>query len=225
MESHLYDLFIILNLALPGAADFLNVSVEPVGAGQRDRLELSAYYFQIAFRNSAQWPILRSIDPQTVLSWYSQVRNGFGQVPDTPVERAMFALLHVCRSSGRPEDLVWLFYAFESLFRTRIGENYSSLLERVRLLLEPDSEQEKQLRKNLRAMYDFRSSFVHGGLQVIHPMHNETMDPRVEDRYGTTVELSQYGTRLLLACLQRYINENWREVKYKTAIEPGNDDV
>lgn len=225
VESYLYDLFIALNLALPGAANFFNVTVEKVGLGQPERLDLSAYYFETAFRSRDQWPTLQFIDPQTVSVWFNRVRTGFGQIPDSPVERAMFAMLHVCRSSGRPEDIVWLFYAFESLFQTRVGENYSALHERVCLLLQPDSAQEKHLRKNMRAMYDFRSAFVHGGLQIIHPMHNEVMDKRVEKSYGTIVELSQYGTKLLLACLQRYIQENWREVRYKTTVEPANDEV
>jgi len=72
-------------------------------------------------------------------------------------------------------------------------------------------------------MYDYRSSFVHGGLQVIHPMHNEQIDNRIDDQYSKIVELSLYGTRLLLASLQRYIEENWSEVRYKTTIEPVND--
>lgn|SRR5450759_787857 len=239
VESYLYDLFVILNLALPGSADFLNVGVESASRDQlelikfsqyasaslehRERLELSAYYFESEFRKRKHWPTLRAFDPQVVATWYYRVRSGISQVPDTPVERAVFALLHVCRSSGRPEDLVWLFYAFESLFQTRVGENYSALLERLLLLLKPDNEQEKQLRKRFRAMYDYRSSFVHGGLQVIHPMHNEQIDNRIDDQYSKIVELSLYGTRLLLASLQRYIEENWSEVRYKTTIEPVND--
>lgn len=225
VESYLYDLFVILNLALPGSADFLNVGVEPASLGQRERLELSAYYFEREFRKREHWPTLRTIDPQAVAAWYYSVRTGFGQVPDTPVERAVFAMLHVCRSNGRPEDLVWLFYAFEALFQTRVGENYSALLERLQLLLKPGDEQEKKLRKSLRAMYDYRSSFVHGGLQIIHPMHREPMDDRIDDQYSTIVELSLFGTRLLVASLQRYIEENWRDVRYKTTVEPANDKV
>ena len=196
-----------------------------MGLGQPERLDLSAFYFETAFRSRGQWPTLQYIDPRTVSVWFNRVRTGFGQVPDTPVERALFAMLHVCRSSGRPEDIVWLFYAFESLFQTRVGENYSALLERVCLLLQPDSAQEKLLRKSMRAMYDFRSAFVHGGLQIIHPMHNDAMDKRIEEPYGKIVELSQYGTKLLLCCLQRYVQENWREVRYKTTVEPANDEV
>ncbi|SRR6266851_515103 len=225
VESYLYDLFIALNLALPGAADFFNVTVETVGPRQPERLDLSAFYFETAFRSRDQWPTLQYIDLRTVSVWFNRVRTGFSQVPDTPVERALFAMLHVCRSNGRPEDIVWLFYAFESLFKTRVGENYSALLERICLLLQPDGAQEKLLRKNMRAMYEFRSAFVHGGLQIIRPMHNERMDKRVDESYGKTVELSQYGTKLLLGCLQRYIQENWRDVRYKTTVEPVDDEV
>jgi hypothetical protein len=225
VESYLYDLFIVLNLALPGAADFFNVRVEATRPIQVERLGLSAYYYEAAFRNSDQWPPLYAVDLQTVSAWYSRVRSGFGQVPETPVERAMFAMLHVCRSSGRPEDIVWLFYAFESLFQTRAGENYSTLIERISLLLVPNSKQEKHLRKNLRAMYDFRSSFVHGGLQVIHPMHYDTMDERVDNHYDAIIKHSVYGTKLLVACLHRYVHENWHRVRYKTTVEPANDEA
>jgi Apea-like HEPN len=223
VESYLYDLFTALNLSLPRAADFFNVTIETERSRQRKRLDLSAFYFETAFRSRHQWPTIQYIDPQTVSVWFNRVRTGFGQVPESPIECAIFAMLHVCRSSGRPEDIVWLFYAFESLFQTRVGENYSAILDRVCLLLSPDSEQEKVLRKKFRAMYDFRSAFVHGGLPIIHPIHHDGIDKRAEEFYGKTIELSQYGTKLLLGCFQRYVRENWRTVRYRTTVEPAND--
>jgi hypothetical protein len=223
VETYLYDLFLVLNLALSGSADFHNVTVHSV-CHSPERLGLSAPYCWSAYRAKDEWPLLYAIDPRVVAAWFYSVRRGFAQVPETSVERAMFAMLHVCRSSGRPEDIVWLFYAFESLFQTRVGENFSALLERLRLILEPDSEQEKQLRKQLRVMYDFRSSFVHGGFNVIHPIHSEVMDKRVDDSYGRIIDLSQYGAKLLLACLQRYVQEGWREVRYRTTVEPISDE-
>lgn len=220
VESYLYDFFVISNLALPGAADFFGAFVENVNLKQQQPLELTAFYLERAFRDPTQWPSIAVLDPLQVAAWYDRVRNGFSQVPETPVERALFAMLHVCHSDGCPEDLIWLFYAFESLFQTKAGENFSAVLDRIKLLLKPDTDQEKKLRKGLRSMYDFRSSFVHGGLVVLHPMQHETMDQRVNEQYSETVDLTKYGIRLLLACLQRYIQENWTEVNYRTVIEP-----
>jgi hypothetical protein len=225
IQSHVYDVFVALNLALPGAADFLGVGIIPKSGGPAEHLELSAFYFEKAFRSPNEWPNLRPLPAEKVLDWYRRVRDGFGQVPTNPVERALFAMLHVCRSDGRPEDIIWLFYAFESLFQTRVGENYSALVDRIRLILEPDLTQDRELRKQLRAMYEYRSAFVHGGLAVTHPMHHEVMDGRVDESYRATVSLSENGIRLLLACLQRYIREDWRAVRYSTVLEPANDEA
>ena len=222
IENALYDLFVIINLALPSAANFNFIHREQIGLAAPEELSLSAYYLDDFFSRTLTWPTLESLDIDLVDRWYKLIRNGVGQVPETPVERAIFALWHICRSSGRPEDIIWIFYGFESLFQTRAGENFSTLLDRICLLLEPNDEQVKLLRKKLRAMYDHRSSFVHGGLQVIHPLHSDVIDPRVRTKYGDIVDLSVFGTRLLVACLQRYVSENWYVVAFKTSIEPNN---
>jgi hypothetical protein len=219
VETYLYDLFLILNLTLPGSAEFHNITIRRSGY-PTDNLCLSSYAWWDAYQEKDQWPLLNSIDPRTVVAWYYSIRRGFAQVPETPIERAIFALFHVCQSDGRPEDMIWLFYGFESFFQTRVGENFSALVDRLILILRPNNEQEKQLRKQLREMYEFRSSFVHGGLSVIHPMHREDMDKRIDAQYRRITELSKYGSRLLLACLQRYIQNGWHEVHYRTIAEP-----
>ncbi|WP_374426088.1 hypothetical protein [Ideonella dechloratans] len=225
IENALFDLFTVVNLALPSAADFNDLRLEQTGPTPHDPLSLSAYYLDDYFARKLPWPKLTRIDVEVVDRWYKRVRNGVGQVPETPVERAIFALWHVCRSSGRPEDIVWIFFGFESLFQTRTGENFNALLDRITLLLRPSDEQIKLLKKQLRSMYDHRSSFVHGGLQVIHPSHSDSIDPRAQAKYSDIVDLSVFGTRLLVACLQRYVTENWRAVAFKTSIEPSNDEA
>lgn len=221
IENYLYDVFTILNFALPGAADFLNLKVlNDANKIVVSRMRLSSYYLHVAFTNSDEWPILRKIDIKVVEKWYSVVRQGVSQVPDSPLERAIFAMLHVCRSDGRPEDIVYLFYAFESLLQTRVGENFSALIDRLTLILCPNAEQEARMKKRLREMYNHRSSFVHGGLMIIHPMHNEVMDNRVNDSYTSTIDLSLYGIKLLIACFQNYVQNDWCDLDFRTVVEP-----
>lgn len=220
VENALYDIFTIANLALPSAADFFALRLESTGRTPAESLELSAYYLDQHFSRRFPWPAFSKIDVADVDRWYMRIRNGVAQIPDTPVERAIFALLHVCRSAGRPEDIVWLFYGFESLFQSRAGENFSALVDRIALILHPTEKQSKYLKKQLREMYDLRSSFVHGGLQVIHPAHHDAIDPRIDAKYSDILALSVFGTRLLVACLQRYAKENWNSVSFKTLLVP-----
>ncbi|MGJ0486487.1 MAG: hypothetical protein ACR65R_18410 [Methylomicrobium sp.] len=219
-ESHLYDLFLILNLALPGSANFHSAKVYRADEKFHEEIDLSSFYFEEAWISSKKdvWPTLSVLSVESVSQWFQKVRPGFNQLPEGAIERSLFALLHICRSNGRPEDIIWLFYAFESLFETRPGENFSALFDRFCLVLEPPDEIRPRLKKELRRLYDYRSAFVHGGLQVIHPHHREVMDKRVDKQYGDIVTLSLRWTHMLVACLQRLACHGWTELKFQTTL-------
>lgn len=220
VDNYLYDLFLILNLALPGSADFMNLRIQSDASKETTSpTRLSPYYFHAAHAKKEDWPSLSEIKVSTIETWYSLVRKNISQIPQSPLERALFSTLHVCRSDGRPEDIIWIFHALESLLQTRVGENFSALVERLTLILSPDAKQESVMRKKLREMYNHRSSFVHGGLDIIHPMHNEVIDPRAGDAYSSTVELSEYGIKLLLACFQHFAKNGWLNVNFRVAME------
>lgn len=219
-ESHLYDLFLILNVALPGSTNLHLAKVAGADANFGEDMDMSSFYFEDAWVSSRAgvWPGLKELSTAAVADWFYQVRPGFNQVPEGPIERSLFALLHICRSNGKPEDIVWLFYAMESLFETRPGENFAALFERICLLLAPPEEVESRLKKELRRMYNYRSAFVHGGLKVIHPHHREVMDKRVDQEYDDIVKLSLRWTHILVACLQKIAGNGWTEVKFSTKL-------
>lgn len=222
VESYMYDLFLILNIALPGSGNFLNVKVTGGRKSHSEDISLSSFYFENAWLESEKevWPPLKSLSISAVSSWFRRVRPGFNQVPENPIERSLFALLHICRSDGGPEDVIWLFYGFESLFETRPGENFGAIFDRICLVLEPPEEFKSRLKKELRSLYNYRSSFVHGGLSVIHPHHREVMDKRVDTNYGDIVKLSLRWTHILVACLQQYADKEWNSVQFKTILVP-----
>jgi hypothetical protein len=219
VQNYLYDVFFILNLALPGSADLMNLSIREENKEIASKLELASFYPHSAY-TSDEWPFLATLPVNQVEIWYSSIRSGVSQVPENSVERAIFAMLYICRSDGRAEDIIWLFYAFESLLQTRAGENFSALVDRFRFILQPEKKQESQMKKRLREMYDYRSSFVHGGLKVIHPLHNEQIDFRIDDSYTAIVNLTEYGIQLLLACIQHYIKNDWVDVQFRTIGQP-----
>ncbi|MDQ4628660.1 hypothetical protein [Janthinobacterium lividum] len=222
VDNYLYDVFMMLNLALPGSADFMNLRIQS-DTSETPTLptRLSPYYFHAAYSERDEWPFLSEVGIETIEKWYSDVRKNVSQIPESPLERALFSVLHVCRSDGRPEDIIWIFHALESLLQTRVGENFSALVERLTLVLSPDAKQESVMKKKLREMYSHRSSFVHGGLAIIHPMHNEVIDCRAGDAYISTIELSKYGIKLLLACFQNFARNGWLNVSFRVVLEGG----
>src|SRR5665647_703428 len=104
-----------------------------------------------------------------------------------------------------PIEVVWLFYAFESLLQTRAGENFSSIVRRLCLLLDADEKQAVFVRKKMRDLYDIRSAIVHGGLEITHPMHDEGTDKRAEKSFMQIMRATDYGHAFLIAAIQKTV--------------------
>ena len=211
-ESFLYDTFLMMNIAAPGSCNFYNAALRLKPSRRSTEISLSEFYFDIAYLNGRQgkWPSPKMIPLETLSQWFFAVRSGVLQIPQNRMEKVLFALLHIAKMDMSPMIVIWLFYALETLFDTKAGENFRVLTERVQLLLSPNEKEAKRLRKNLRAMYDLRSGIVHGGLEVAHPMHNEQLDPVVDEKYARLSAVSEFGFGLLLRAIQMVIEKNWR---------------
>jgi hypothetical protein len=202
-QNVIHDLFLIMNLAGPGCFDLYGASLLGVGRHNTD-ISLSNYHFEAALlvQASDKWPTSRILELSKVIAWYDSVRTNASQIPENQMEKVLFALLHISNTDTSPMVVIWLFYAFESMLQTRVGENFSAIVNRIGLLLNADEEQARLIRKKMRALYDVRSAIVHGGFEVIHPMHDGSLDKRADDDFGDLLQALNYGYALLLASVQ-----------------------
>jgi Apea-like HEPN len=220
LEYYLYEVFLIANLACPGAANFFSLRV---GSGLRkakDKFDLSSFYFDQWMVSSFKGQDVKAslIDVNDVVSWVQTANPTVTQRAETNIQRALFSVLHVCHSDGQIEFVVWLFTALESLLNTKVGENFSGMVRRASIVLKLDDRERKRLSSRLRKLYDLRSSFVHGGYPVAHPMHVETIDRRLDKDFSNILELSQYGFNLLGAILQVMVREKRLELNFEERL-------
>jgi hypothetical protein len=214
-----HNVFLIMNIAVPGSCDFYRARL--IGEDHPPAISLSADNFEIALLRSFDrgWPCIGLIDLARVVSWFETVRPMATQIPKNPMERTLFACLHMARIDASAISIVWLFYAFESLLQTRPGENFSTIVARVCLLLEANNEQASIVRKRMRDLYNVRSAVVHGGFEVIHPLHNELLDDRVTDEFSKLIALNDWGQAFLLACIQKTIENGWMFPRFSEGID------
>lgn len=218
VEQFLYDVFFVLNIARPGVCDFLGVRID-AGRGSVTELRLSADCFESGFRiflaeNSLFAP--RTLPLSSVVYWYKKLNVGVRQRAESGVEKAIFSVLHIC--CGTDVDVVWIIWAFhalEAIYGTKVGEGFTNLVERISTLLELDAQGKGILKKRLREMYDYRSSFVHGGYKVHHPMKNEIMDQSLNEDFSKLLEVSQFGFNLVVLSLQVLVENGWYGLKIK----------
>jgi hypothetical protein len=221
-ECVLHDVFLMMNVAAPASCDFYRASL--ASPGERDvNLSLSNVHFEssLLLHSDRSWPPCKVLDLSTVISWFDAVRPGPSQIPQNPMERVLFALLHMARMEMSPMIIIWLFYAFESLLQTNAGENFNAIVRRLALLLDADEKDTRTIRKELRDLYDIRSSVVHGGFEVAHPAHNEILDKRLDENSYRILDAATVGHALLVSAIQRTIDKGWVFPKFEETLQGG----
>lgn len=179
-EHFLYEVFLVMNLSRPGVCDFYNLHMFEVPFNskrsmEKKRLSLSSYNFEFAWEESLRgnFPKLRELQLDEVMQWYSVLNIGVRQKAVKPIEKAIFSLLHICKTDGDISSVVWVFHALEALFSTRVGEGFTNLINRISIVLELDHKQKSIVKKNLRKLYDMRSSLIHGVTDKTKPQPAE----------------------------------------------------
>jgi hypothetical protein len=217
-ENAIFNFFLIMNIAAPGCCNFYRASLS--GRDYEPSMSMTNAHFEAGLLTylDGGWPVLQVMKLEKVISWFDSVRGGISQVPQNPMEKVLFALLHMAKIDVSPILVIWLFYAFESLLQTRVGENFSSLVSRLCLLLETSEKEAALLKKKMRALYDIRNAIVHGGFEVAHPMHNELLDRRVENSFGRLMNATDYGNAILLASIQKTIENGWRFPQFEESV-------
>jgi len=216
----MYDVFLALNIAHPGSCSFYKSTVTSNSKKNPWELELSNYWFETFYLNGREdkWPKAKQLPLFVVHDWMKRVRADFAQVPNSQLEKVIFALWHICTSDVQPSTVIWIFYALETLFDTKAGENFRALRQRIGVLLSATENEDKLIGKQLRDLYNLRSSFVHGGLEVIHPLHSELLDPRVDGKYWRIARACEFGFAVLLRSLQEVVDRNLSELRYREEI-------
>lgn len=221
--TFVHDVFLIMNIAAPACCDFLGATLSGM-RGQidtRSDIALSNVHFdsalEVFLRES--WEGAEPLDVNTVANWYFAVRSPASQIATNPMERVLFALLHMAKLEASPMLVIWLFYAFESLLQTKVGENFSSLVNRLSLLLALNEAATKVVKKRMRLLYDIRSSFVHGGFEITHIIQSELLDKRVSERFEEIIDATNYGHALLIAAVRKVAARGWRWPKFREELD------
>lgn len=216
LEKYIYDVFFILNMSIPGSCEFLNLRFK----NESERFYLSAFNFELGYEDflNNKKICISELPIKTVYSWYKELSLNVKQKSEQPIEKAIFSLLHICKSDMDVTSIIWIFHALEAIYGTRVGEGFTNLIDRMAKLLQWNDKEKKQAKSHLRDLYDFRSAIVHGGFKVHHPMRNEVVDNRLNDDYSKIYDLTQIGFNLVVLSIQTLVKNGWFGIDVKETI-------
>jgi hypothetical protein len=225
LTNFLYQVFLAINLSLPGACDFRGSLIYPNSPNAEvsrdddnhfpDHLDLFTTIFEYGLDSSIEmkWPIISVVPLKDVWAWLQKVDSLASSKAETSAQKALYALLHCCMIPIKPYsdliELVWFAHAMESLYDTPSDAIIKTLRERVFLLLGEPVENTKKIRKLINQFYDLRSSFVHGEYEILKPswlsLEASIVSYDQEGRNKSKFVVSS----ILIATLQKMILNNW----------------
>lgn len=111
-----------------------------------------------------------------VVAWYDGLQIGTQQIAAGGVGAALFQLLHLARSEeSEEESILRLASAAEALGK----------------------------RAALPRLFELRDEIAGGRVAVIHPMHDDGLDPRVEDATAEWVDVIDQAASVVISELQQ----------------------
>ena len=211
LRYFLYEIFLIVNIAAPGA--FSAYEAQITGDWSEEPFGLSGELFEEAWFCSLDnsWPPIESLSVATVASWYRALMPGVTDIAMARLPKALYSLLHASvLSVVEPTSLLWLAQCMESLFEVPSALSRNVLQARTFALLGTPPNQ-KAAAKQLRAFFEARNSFAHGGADVVHPIGDRLSDAVVEAFLDTWMEPAAFGASVIVATLQQHAKNAWRE--------------
>ena len=116
---------------------------------------------------------------ETVVAWYDALDIGTRQLAASAEAIALFELLHLARGDEEDEESI-----------LRLARAAEALLGR------PDS---------LRRLFALREAIAFGRVPVVHPLHDDVLDPRVADITAEWTEVADAAAAAVIGALRQRI--------------------
>jgi len=121
---------------------------------------------------------LQRVPVEMVAAWYERLDVGTQQLATGAAATALFQLLHLARGEENEEESI-----------LRLARAAEALGKR-----EP------------RRLFELREEIARGRTPVIHPMHDDSFDPRVEDVAAEWIDVADSAASAVLGALQQAIS-------------------
>lgn len=177
VELFFHDAFLVFNLAVPGS-----FSGTLTGRGL-NAIRLDAKIFEYAWVTAARndWPLIDVLPLRDVIAWYDRAGIGTTQLATTAAAKALLHLLHLARiEEDEHTSVLRLSQSLEALY----GDRTPTLPPRI---------------------FELRDAVARGTAPVVHPMHDDALDARVDAIALDFIDAADLAASLVVGELQAQV--------------------
>ncbi|OIR04998.1 hypothetical protein GALL_128140 [mine drainage metagenome] len=211
-ESYVKYLLIFLNIAKPGAFDSREgITIGTLNFETKTKVDKDVFpmlantiHLSLNLVGKYKWPPIQELSINDTLKWFDKHWEAFTTMPKNRIERALNAfsyLFHDSLADTSPSDLFFSLVGIEALFVEGNESVQKQVAVKSQLLLGKRNE----FKKKFKELYEFRSRYVHGQLNLINKYYLRDADTDLQDHLSKTYDNSNLAILILIASIQKHI--------------------
>ncbi len=188
------------------------------GVFKEKTIDFSNEFFFVRYEvEKFNWLKFKNLSIAQCWHWYLNKISTPGQLSGNKIELAINSISHILKKSHF-EQLFWIMIALEALYVKGNNGISEQMKTKVQLFLGEMIDYKKKLNK----MYEYRSKFVHGKVNI--PSVYSELEPDESDKdynkhLENIFETSNFALAILLATLQKLIVENREDLEYGVVLK------
>jgi hypothetical protein len=219
METCLPNCILAANIAKPGVISMMGGFLTVDGHSIISAPILENFLLEhLDFARALGWPREIEVSYSDALKWVDKILENQPLVASTPIGRALAAFSQVAASEkhhGNHLQLFWAMMALEALYCEGTEALKRQLFEKAAIIFGPLTDNKKRI----RSLYDFRSAFVHGSLEMPYSFTFYHEDTAVDSFHDDLHEAESISYLLLIASLQFLVRNDRTDLNFKYHLE------
>lgn len=208
-EKRLRDLVISISIAKKGG---INIGGKPIVFLENSyccTLEPFIHSLDLAIQisTSLNWPLIKMIDLKSTINWLAQFQEETDSISNSSIGRALNAYSYLFSTRGGSDDgayLFWTMVGIEAIF----AEGSSNIMHQINLKTQTLLGKRIDNKKRFNAMYDFRSRFVHGDLDLNNKYYINDRSSEINKFWTDLFDNEHIAMSILIATFQELILRN-----------------
>jgi hypothetical protein len=218
VETTVYNLFVVMNIAKPGLFSS-NGGVLFKQNGFISTIDSIRHSIEFALEKSQAigWPYLTNLPFAKVWQWFIQFEQETSEISEHAIGRALNAFSNIFHDSVSYyyEDILWALIGLEALYCQGNSNLLGQLNEKSKLLLGERTSFKSEFQK----MYDYRSRFVHGDLNIPNKRLYADSSEKIDKYFDSHDSARSLAIATLIATFQKLITENWSKMTFEYVVK------
>ncbi|MGB4776029.1 MAG: hypothetical protein WBP45_12700 [Daejeonella sp.] len=226
VASFVRVLIIYMNLAKPGI--FKTGDGKVIIKEKTDRIEKRTEKFRPIFsligeslelREELMWPPISELPFKVVFDFIQNHWAGIQNIPNNRVERAINTFSYIFHDNSLDNSASDLFYSvlgIEALFVSGHDNIQKQVDKKTQLLF----GERKNFKKRFSQLYDFRSRYIHGQLDIVNRFFLNGSDDQIYSKHMVPLyDNTLFAILIFVASIQKHIELKKTELEFEYKLK------